>query len=346
MSDSDSDNSSPDIPDIHIVKKKEDENNVPSVPTTEYFFDKVSNKAKLKNTEELKAQEEEEEQENARRVDSDDSDLGERKHVSAEEEDENEGDSESSAKSVKKSTKKKISRSSEEPDDDDDESVEKSINTLNKIPLRMNQISEPEPSLLNKQQNGLSDEQMKMKLLYKIDAYKRDGCQLKREYTLDSDLDDIKIEIQCIEEKLMKKKQKTYQQKKVEEYRKKFIYTITALEYANTFNTKFPLQLNGWSEHMKNDIRDETYTDIFEDLQEKYEPSTEDGKSSTAPEIRLLWAIAASGVMFHIGGSLPKLFDSQNNNTGNTKKKIKKMKGPSDFDKFEEEMNNQFKKKK
>ena len=67
----------------------------------------------------------------------------------------------------------------------------------------------------------------------------------------------------------------------------------------NKTGNPFDVNLDGWSEHMNEEIN--TYDEVFEDLYEKYKES-----ANMAPELKLVFMVASSAFWFHISNNMSK----------------------------------------
>ena len=74
---------------------------------------------------------------------------------------------------------------------------------------------------------------------------------------------------------------------------------ITGLEFLNNRFDPFDVKLDGWSEQLNENITD--YDEIFGELHEKYK-----SKAKMAPELKLLFQLAGSGIMIHMTNTMFK----------------------------------------
>jgi hypothetical protein len=72
---------------------------------------------------------------------------------------------------------------------------------------------------------------------------------------------------------------------------------INGLEFLNNKLDPFDIKLDGWGEQINDNLSD--YDDIFGELYEKYK-----SKASMAPELKLLFQLAGSGIMIHMSNTL------------------------------------------
>jgi hypothetical protein len=74
---------------------------------------------------------------------------------------------------------------------------------------------------------------------------------------------------------------------------------INGLEFLNNKFDPFDIKLEGWGEQINENIQD--YDEIFAELHEKYK-----SKAKIAPELKLLFQLAGSGIMIHMTNSMFK----------------------------------------
>jgi hypothetical protein len=86
--------------------------------------------------------------------------------------------------------------------------------------------------------------------------------------------------------------------------RRMLIACVSGVEFLNKKFDPFDLELDGWSENMMENQED--YDTVFEELFQKYR-----SKVSVAPEIKLMFMIGGSAMMFHLSKSMFKPFQQQ-----------------------------------
>ena len=158
-------------------------------------------------------------------------------------------------------------------------------------------------------------------------SIKRTGITLTKEYTLNSDYEEMCFEVEYWN---------NYQSKKdgVDLGKNFMVNAVTALEFMNESYDPFGLKLKGWSEQME--LNKDSYSSVFGELYDKYKSS---GKKME-PEIKLILMVSASAASFHaskkMAESLPgldsvlqsnpellgKLQGAINNNISNQGKKV------------------------
>ena len=141
----------------------------------------------------------------------------------------------------------------------------------------------------------------KMEKLAKLIELKNRGYNLTKNYTIESDYDEMCFEIEHWTK---------YQKKKdgVELGKSFLMNAITAMEFLNDRYDPFGVNLTGWSEHVK--VTSDGYNDVFSELYDKYRYSDK----KVEPEIKLLLMLTASAVTFHTSKSLSNSMGGLNEN--------------------------------
>jgi hypothetical protein len=143
--------------------------------------------------------------------------------------------------------------------------------------------------------NKLSKEQIlkeKFEILRKLETLESKGATLSKKYSMDSELNEMKGEYEF----LMNEKEKQNSMK----FQGKVLTTmITGLEFLNNKFDPFDIKLDGWSEQVNENVDD--FDEIFAELHEKYK-----SKAKMAPEIKLLFQLASSGIMIHMTNTMFK----------------------------------------
>jgi hypothetical protein len=129
----------------------------------------------------------------------------------------------------------------------------------------------------------------KRELLYKFERLdKRSGYT--HNYNMDSDYVEMKREYdRIINDKSI--------DASVKFQRKALVAFVSGIEFMNGKFDPVGAKLDGWSESISEDI--DSYDDIFEELYDKYK-----GKSSMPPEMRLIFSLVSSGVLYHVTNSI------------------------------------------
>ena len=132
----------------------------------------------------------------------------------------------------------------------------------------------------------------KFEMLRKIESLEAKGANLSKRYTMDSDLKEMKGEYDF----LVNEKEKTNSIK----FQGKILTTmITGLEFLNSKFDPFDIKIDGWSEQVTENVDD--YDEIFAELHDKYKSN-----AKMAPEIKLLFQLASSGIMIHMTNTMFK----------------------------------------
>ena len=135
---------------------------------------------------------------------------------------------------------------------------------------------------------------LKEKFIYlrKLDQLESKGVTLSKRYSMDSSLDEMKGEY----EHIISEKERINSIK----FQGRVLTTIiTGLEFLNNKLDPFDIKLDGWSEQINENL--EEYDDIFSELNDKYK-----SKAKMAPELKLLFQLAASGMMIHMTNTMFK----------------------------------------
>lgn len=147
----------------------------------------------------------------------------------------------------------------------------------------------------NEKSTKLTEQELlreKFEMLRKLEALEEKGANLSKKYSMDNDLDEMKGEYEF----LINEKEKSNSIK----FQGKVLTTmITGLEFLNSKFDPFDIKLDGWSEQINENVDD--YDEIFAELHEKYK-----SKAKMAPEIKLLFQLASSGIMIHMTNTMFK----------------------------------------
>ena len=135
---------------------------------------------------------------------------------------------------------------------------------------------------------------MKREILYQFDRLEKKGMRLPRKFTLASSYDEMKLEY----DRLVRDRETD---NSVNFQRKMLMACVNGIEFLNTRFDPFSVQLDGWSDSVHENLNE--YDDVFEELHSKYR-----GKAKMAPELRLLFMLGGSAMMYHITHSMLKNF--------------------------------------
>lgn len=136
----------------------------------------------------------------------------------------------------------------------------------------------------------------KKEILYQMDRLEAKGYKLPKKFTLQSDIEEMRVEYnRIVREKDV--------DASIRFQRKMMMAFVTGVEFLNDRYDPFDVRLSGWSDNVHENIND--YDDIFEELHDKYKGS---GKKM-APELRLLMSLSGSAFMFHFTNRMLKQSD-------------------------------------
>ena len=127
----------------------------------------------------------------------------------------------------------------------------------------------------------------KREILYQFDRLKSKGVKVPYDFTMNSDLNEMRNAYDRI-------KHEREIDASVRFQRKMMMGFVTGFEFLNTRYDPFSIELDGWSEQIHENIDD--YDDIFEELHDKYKETGQD----MAPELRLMVSLGGSAFMFHL----------------------------------------------
>lgn len=144
-------------------------------------------------------------------------------------------------------------------------------------------------------QPQLSKEEMlreKFNYLRKLEQLEKKGVELTKKYTIDSNLMEMMGEYEMV----MAEKEK---QNSIKFQGNMLSALLNGVEFLNGRFDPFDFKLDGWSEQFNENIND--YDEIFAELHDKYKSS-----AKMAPEIKLIFQLAASGMMVHMSNTMFK----------------------------------------
>ena len=132
----------------------------------------------------------------------------------------------------------------------------------------------------------------KFNYLRKLEQLESKGATLSKRYSMESSLDEMKGEY----EHIISEKERT---NSIKFQGKLFTTFITGVEFLNNKLDPFDIKLDGWSEQINENLED--YDEIFSELHDKYK-----SKAKMAPELKLLFQLAGSGMMIHMTNTMFK----------------------------------------
>jgi hypothetical protein len=135
----------------------------------------------------------------------------------------------------------------------------------------------------------------KRELLLVLDKMESKGCTLTKRFTMESDLWEMRAEVEVLRNQRKKHNGVQFQ-------RKSLLMAVQGLEWMNSTFDPFDVDLDGFGDAVNENV--EEFDDIFEELYEKYKTNT------LMPEIRLAWTLGSIGAMTHFSnrmmrGALP-----------------------------------------
>ena len=138
-----------------------------------------------------------------------------------------------------------------------------------------------------------SEMEEKKEILYQMDRLESKGYKLPRNFSMQSDLEEMRAEYhRIVREKEI--------DASIRFQRKAMMFLVSGVEFMNTKFDPISAKLDGWSEQVHDKITD--YDDIFEELHEKYKGTGQ----QMAPELRLLLGVGGSAFMYHLTQSMFK----------------------------------------
>tara|TARA_B100000902_G_scaffold399821_1_gene472769 strand:- start:689 stop:2014 length:1326 start_codon:yes stop_codon:yes gene_type:complete len=167
-----------------------------------------------------------------------------------------------------------------------------SLPTMSNSPTPINQDNFQTDYQPTKQMSYEEIQKAKFDLLCKFERLRDKGVRIPKTFSMSSDYEEMKYEYDRL----------VYQRKmdnSVKMQRQMLISFITGIEFLNNKFDPFDLKLDNWSENVNENIVD--YDDVFEELYEKYQDT-----GSVSPELKLMFMIGGSGLMFHLSNTMFK----------------------------------------
>jgi len=171
----------------------------------------------------------------------------------------------------------------------EDESNNKTWDGFQKLSNIPNEADKAIPEHKQKKEDILRE---KFVYLRKLEALEQKGVRLTKQYSMESNLDEMKGEYEMIVSEKERSNSVKFQGKML-------MACITGLEFLNNKFDPFDLKLEGWAEQVNENIND--YDEIFGELHEKYH-----SKAKMAPELKLMFQLAGSAIMLHMTNSMFK----------------------------------------
>lgn len=158
---------------------------------------------------------------------------------------------------------------------------------FNDVPINPDKNFSTQPQLSK-------EETLREKLSYlrKLEQLEKKGVELTKKYSMESSLMEMMGEYEMI----IAEKER---QNSVKFQGNMLSALINGVEFLNNRFDPFDFKLDGWSEQFNENIND--YDDIFAELHDKYKSS-----AKMSPEIKLVFQLAASGMMVHMTNTMFK----------------------------------------
>tara|TARA_Y100000591_G_scaffold333211_1_gene374653 strand:+ start:2665 stop:4059 length:1395 start_codon:yes stop_codon:yes gene_type:complete len=153
---------------------------------------------------------------------------------------------------------------------------------VNPIPTASDEVSYSKEELVRE----------KFKYLRRLEDLERKGANLTKKYSMEDPLSELQGEYEMIISEKEKSNSVKFQGKML-------MACVTGLEFLNNKFDPFDLKMDGWGEQVNENIND--YDEIFAELHEKYK-----SKAKLAPELKLLFQLAGSGIMVHMTNTMFK----------------------------------------
>jgi len=132
----------------------------------------------------------------------------------------------------------------------------------------------------------------KFKYLRRLETLEGKGVTLTKKYNMDTPLCEMQGEYEMVLEEKSKHNSVKFQSNMM-------MAIVNGIEFLNGKFDPFDIKLDGWSEQINENISD--YDDVFGELHEKYK-----NRASLAPELKLMFQLAGSGLMIHMTNTMFK----------------------------------------
>jgi len=135
----------------------------------------------------------------------------------------------------------------------------------------------------------------KFDLLCKFERLRDKGVKLPKTFSMSSSYEEMNQEYERL----------VYHRKmenSVKMQRRMLVSFSSMAEFVNNkTGNPFDINLDGWSEHMSEEVSDNNFDDLFEELYIKHKDSID-----MAPELKLVFMVASSAFWFHISNNMAK----------------------------------------
>jgi hypothetical protein len=134
-------------------------------------------------------------------------------------------------------------------------------------------------------------ERQKREILFQLERLEKKGVPIPRKLSMSTPLDELRAEYDRI-------KEARDIDRGVQFYQQLLSTTVLGMEIfnGNVLPERIRLNLDGWSDVVRDDIYDGKYEDVLEDLYTKYRGRLR----NLPPELTLLGMLSYSGMMFHL----------------------------------------------
>ena len=142
----------------------------------------------------------------------------------------------------------------------------------------------------------------KVEMLTRIVNLSKNGFATTKKWNMKDDIDEIRYE--CYR---MQRESNT--KKSIKMMQQVLVSVTTLVEMGNSYFNPFNLRLDGFSKNMMLSLSD--YDDCFDQLHHKYS-----GRSSTGPELQLMFTFASAAIFHHAGNAINAKDDSKSKPAG------------------------------
>ena len=135
----------------------------------------------------------------------------------------------------------------------------------------------------------------KSEFLYKFNKLNVKGKWSSLKLDMNNSLDDIRNEYERIKNEIQTDRSVAF-------FKRMLLLGVQGVEMLNTKFDPVGVDLEGWSESMGYSMENQEYDEVMAELYEKYK-----GRGQMSPEMRLVFMIISSGVMFSISKKITKM---------------------------------------
>lgn len=135
----------------------------------------------------------------------------------------------------------------------------------------------------------------KSELLYKFNKLNIKGKWSSLKLSMDSSLDEIRNEYERVKNEIQTERSVAF-------FKRMLLLGVQGIEMMNTKFDPLGVDLDGWSESMGYSMENQEYDEVMAELYEKYK-----GRGQMSPEVKLIFMIISSAVMFSISKRITKM---------------------------------------